>query len=53
MTTVNEHLSLVFHRFIESKKIKLFTNTYEIWKIKELEINLDENDESSLINSLN
>ena len=30
MATVNEHLSLVFHRFIESKKIKLFTNTYEI-----------------------
>ena len=30
MATVNEHLSLVFHRFIESKKIKLFSNTYEI-----------------------
>ena len=30
MVTVNEHLSLVFHRFIESKKIKLFSNTYEI-----------------------
>jgi DNA-directed RNA polymerase I, II, and III subunit RPABC2 len=36
-------------------KIKrpLPNNTYEIWKIKELEINLDENDESSLVNSLN
>jgi len=30
MSKVNEHLSLVFHRFIESKKIKIFTNTYEI-----------------------
>lgn len=30
MATVNEHLSLVFHRFIEGKKIKLFSNTYEI-----------------------
>jgi DNA-directed RNA polymerase I, II, and III subunit RPABC2 len=28
-------------------------NTYEIWKIKELEINLDENDEKALVNSLN
>lgn len=30
MATVNEHLSLVFHRFIESRKIKIFSNTYEI-----------------------
>ncbi len=30
MATVNEHLSLVFHRFIESKKIKIFSNTYEM-----------------------
>jgi hypothetical protein len=30
MNTVKEHLSLVFHRFIESKKIKIFANTYEI-----------------------
>jgi hypothetical protein len=30
MITVKEHLSLVFHKFIESKKIKLISNTYEI-----------------------
>lgn len=30
MATVNEHLSLVFHRFIESKRIKLYSNSYEI-----------------------
>lgn len=30
MSTVNEHLSLVFHRFIEGKKIKLFCNAYEV-----------------------
>lgn len=30
MITVKEHLGLVFHKFIESKKIKLISNTYEI-----------------------
>lgn len=30
MITVKEHLSLVFHKFIESKKIKIIYNTYEI-----------------------
>jgi len=30
MSTVKEHLSLVFHKFIESKKVKLISNTYEL-----------------------
>jgi hypothetical protein len=30
MSIVKEHLSLVFHKFIESKKTKLYSNSYEI-----------------------
>lgn len=41
MVTVNEHLSLVFHRFIESKKIKIFTNTHAIVPWNPFLLNLD------------
>lgn len=34
-------------------KRPLPNNTYEIWKIKELEIELSENEEKSLVNSIN
>jgi len=30
LISVKEHLSLVFHKFIESKKVKIHSNTYEI-----------------------
>lgn len=30
LISVKEHLSLVFHKFIESKKVKIYSNTYEI-----------------------
>ena len=34
-------------------KRPLTNNTYESWKIKELEIELSENEEKSLVNSIN
>ena len=30
LISVKAHLSLVFHKFIESKKVKIYSNTYEI-----------------------
>ena len=30
LISVKEHLSLVFHKFIESKKVKIYSNNYEI-----------------------
>lgn len=41
MVTVKEHLGLVFHKFIESKKIKLISNTYEIDAWNPFLLNLD------------
>lgn len=40
LSTVKDHLGLVFHKFIESKKLKLIFNTYEIESYNPFLLNL-------------
>lgn len=48
MVDVKEHLGLVFHKFIESKKIKLYSNKYEIEAWNPFLLNLNPKPEMGL-----
>jgi len=52
MSNVKEHLSLVFHRFIESKKVKIRSNTYEIESWNPFLLNLNPKPEMGQIEIL-
>lgn len=52
MATIKDHLSLVFHRFIESKKVKLIVNTYEIEPWNPFLLNLNPKPEMGLTERL-
>lgn len=48
MENVREHLSLVFHKFIESKRIKIFFQNEEIEAYNPFLLNLDPKPEMGL-----